>query len=52
MQVLVIGGGNGGILREVIKHSTVENIHVCETDEVYNLLIVQSDSKQSLYIHM
>ena len=34
MQVLVIGGGDGGILREVGKHQTVEEIHICEIDEV------------------
>ncbi len=34
MQVLVVGGGDGGVLREVAKHSTVEEIHLCEIDEV------------------
>ena len=33
-KVLVIGGGDGGVLREVAKHSTVENISICEIDEV------------------
>lgn len=31
--VLVIGGGDGGILREVIKHDIVRNIDFCEIDE-------------------
>jgi len=31
--VLVIGGGDGGTVREIIKHSGVEQIHVCEIDE-------------------
>ncbi|XP_064385005.1 uncharacterized protein LOC135333909 isoform X2 [Halichondria panicea] len=31
--VLVVGGGDGGVLREVAKHSTVEEIHLCEIDE-------------------
>jgi spermidine synthase len=28
--VLIIGGGDGGTVREVIKHPTVEMVHVCE----------------------
>ncbi|UDQ97050.1 spermidine synthase [Lentisphaerota bacterium WC36G] len=31
--VLVIGGGDGGILREVAKHKCVKNIDICEIDE-------------------
>lgn len=31
--VLVIGGGDGGVLREVGKHSCVEEIHICEIDQ-------------------
>lgn len=31
--VLVIGGGDGGVLREVIKHSTVEAAVLCDIDE-------------------
>ncbi len=34
MQILVIGGGDGGILREAAKHPMVEEIHLCEIDEV------------------
>ena len=34
MQVLVIGGGDGGILRKVGKHQTVEEIHIRKIDEV------------------
>ena len=33
-KVLVVGGGDGGVLREVAKHKTVEDIHICEIDEV------------------
>jgi len=29
-----VGGGDGGVLREVAKHPTVEEIHLCEIDEV------------------
>ncbi|PIA62104.1 hypothetical protein AQUCO_00200242v1 [Aquilegia coerulea] len=31
-KVLVIGGGDGGVLREVSRHSSVEEIHICEID--------------------
>lgn len=30
--VLIIGGGDGGTVREVLKHSTVKNIDLCEID--------------------
>ena len=32
-KVLIIGGGDGGSLREVLKHPEVKNIDVCEIDE-------------------
>lgn len=32
-QVLVIGGGDGGVLREVCRHKTVEAVDFCEIDE-------------------
>lgn len=31
-QVLVIGGGDGGVLREVSRYSSVEVIDICEID--------------------
>lgn len=31
--VLVIGGGDGGILREITRHDTIEHIDFCEIDE-------------------
>lgn len=34
LQVLIIGGGDGGVLREVVKHPTVESVVQCEIDEV------------------
>jgi spermidine synthase len=34
MQVLVIGGGDGGVLREVSRHSSVEQIDICEIDKM------------------
>ena len=30
----MVGGGDGGVLREVGKHPMVEEIHLCEMDEV------------------
>lgn len=32
-KVLIVGGGDGGVLREVCKHPGVETIHMCEIDE-------------------
>ena len=32
-QVLVIGGGDGGTIREVLRHDTVERAVLCEIDE-------------------
>lgn len=34
LQVLIVGGGDGGVAREVAKHSCVEKIVMCEIDEV------------------
>ncbi|ERN19102.1 hypothetical protein AMTRI_Chr10g232970 [Amborella trichopoda] len=31
-KVLVIGGGDGGVLREVARHSSIEQIDICEID--------------------
>ena len=33
-QVLVIGGGDGGVLREVSRHSSVDQIDICEIDKM------------------
>jgi predicted membrane-bound spermidine synthase len=33
-RVLVIGGGDGGVLREVVKHSCVKEATLCDIDEV------------------
>lgn len=32
-RVLVIGGGDGGVLREVVKHECVEEAILCDIDE-------------------
>ncbi|KCV70362.1 spermidine synthase [Fonticula alba] len=33
-RVLVIGGGDGGVLREIVKHPEVEQVTICEIDDV------------------
>eukprot|EP01018_Ginkgo_biloba_P000468 Gb_30418 [translate_table: standard] len=33
-KVLVVGGGDGGVLREVSRHSSVEQIDICEIDKM------------------
>ncbi|OLY83210.1 Spermidine synthase [Smittium mucronatum] len=32
-RVLIIGGGDGGVLREVVKHDLVEQVVLCDIDE-------------------
>jgi spermidine synthase len=32
-KVLIVGGGDGGVLREVVKHACVEHIDMCEIDQ-------------------
>ncbi|XP_065184239.1 spermidine synthase-like [Sycon ciliatum] len=33
-KVLIIGGGDGGVVREVLKHATVEQVVQCEIDKM------------------
>ncbi|KAJ8772918.1 hypothetical protein K2173_028095 [Erythroxylum novogranatense] len=33
-KVLLVGGGDGGILREISRHPSVEQIHLCELDKM------------------
>jgi spermidine synthase len=33
-KVLVIGGGDGGVIRELVKHPNVKEVVQCEIDEV------------------
>ena len=37
LQVLVIGGGDGGAIREALKHPEVEEVYICEIDGVIEL---------------
>ncbi|XP_006656137.1 spermine synthase-like [Oryza brachyantha] len=32
--VLVVGGGDGGVLREIARHASVETIDICEIDQL------------------
>ena len=32
--MLVIGGGDGGVIREVLKYKSVTNVVLCEIDQV------------------
>jgi len=32
----VIGGGDGGVVREAVKHPAVKEVVLCEIDEVTN----------------
>jgi tryptophanyl-tRNA synthetase len=58
-KVLVIGGGDGGILREVSKHDSVEEITICEIDKMVidiskqylpSLAVGFSDPRVKVYI--
>ncbi|KAI6682319.1 hypothetical protein NL676_036200 [Syzygium grande] len=33
-KVLLVGGGDGGVLREISRHSSVEQIDICEIDQM------------------
>jgi spermidine synthase len=33
-QVLVVGGGDGGVLEELSRHSSVDLIDICEIDQM------------------
>jgi spermidine synthase len=37
-KVLVIGGGDGGVVREALKHASVEQVVLCDIDEVHSSL--------------
>ncbi|KAH7528488.1 hypothetical protein FEM48_Zijuj05G0077500 [Ziziphus jujuba var. spinosa] len=58
-QVLLIGGGDGGILREISRHSTVHQIDICEIDtmliDVYkeffpDIAVGYEDSRVTLHV--
>ncbi|XP_048329442.1 spermidine synthase 1 isoform X1 [Ziziphus jujuba] len=58
-KVLLIGGGDGGILREISRHSTVHQIDICEIDtmliDVYkeffpDIAVGYEDSRVTLHV--
>ncbi|MQM10829.1 hypothetical protein Taro_043727 [Colocasia esculenta] len=48
MQVLVIGGGDGGVLREISRHASVKVIDICEIDKL--VIDVCKDFFSNLYV--
>lgn len=46
VQVLVVGGGDGGVLREICRHSSIEHIDICEIDKM--VIDVSGDAMCSL----
>jgi len=32
--VLIVGGGDGGVIREVLKHKTIKHVTICEIDQM------------------
>lgn len=46
--VLVVGGGDGGVLREIAKHDSVETIDICEIDQL--VIDVCKDFFPRLYV--
>lgn len=40
--MLIIGGGDGGVLREVVKHPQVEQAVLCEIDQVRKMIFQYS----------
>lgn len=51
IKVLIIGGGDGGVLREVVKHPAVKTVTQCEIDEVMVAIIVGHPLKSLLSRH-
>lgn len=58
-QVLLIGGGDGGILREISRHSSVEQIDICEIDTmlidvslIYPPLLIKNVSVSMLHSYI
>ena len=51
-KVLVIGGGDGGVVREVLKHDTVENVVLCDIDEVRHPLFISPVFGTDIYLRL
>jgi spermidine synthase len=50
-KVLVIGGGDGGVVREVLRHESVEEVVLCDIDEVLLKYPPQNSSNSALGSH-
>src|SRR5438046_7970852 len=50
-KVLVIGGGDGGVLREVVKHSCVKEATLCDIDEVCSMHFDSELSNRQLFVY-
>ncbi len=48
-KVLVIGGGDGGVVREVLKHQSVEEVVLCDIDEVRTVRYMSSCREGSVH---
>lgn len=42
-KVLVIGGGDGGVVREVLRHECVEEVVLCDIDKVSIIFLEQQN---------
>ena len=49
-KVLVIGGGDGGVLREVVKHDCVEEAVLCDIDEVREYTFAAGKTRLRRYL--
>jgi spermidine synthase len=47
-RVLVIAGGDGGVVREVLKRPSVEEVVLCDIDEVTHQFCSQLSPPQAL----
>ena len=52
MQVLIIGGGDGGVAREVVKHPAVEMVDLSEIDEVIFISILNNSQSDIAKRHL
>lgn len=59
LKVLIIGGGDGGVAREVVKHPSVESVVQCEIDQdvinaskkfLPNMAVGFDSPKMNLYV--
>ncbi|KAI8052027.1 spermidine synthase [Syncephalis plumigaleata] len=51
-KVLVIGGGDGGVIREVVKHECVEEVVLCDIDEAVIRVSKQYLPSMAVKVHI